>query len=287
MSTTGRVPLQLPLLPASDFCQRWREQRVVWRHRYAAGETFVPHGYEVAPIGRPETADFLRDHHYLHKLPANRFRFGLLRGADLVGIAVLGPGMPHTLGALFPDLEPAESVVLDRFALLDDVKALGETWFLARVFALLRSGGIEAVATFSDPWPRRDRHGRSVHVGHIGTVFQAASAIYTGLTARETFHQLHDTGELVHRRALSKFRNGERSSGYLETVLLGVGAPPRWANESPDAWLARVLPLVSSPYVHGGNHRYAFLIGRHRRHVRVATPARPYPKQRTPSMGVR
>jgi hypothetical protein len=102
---------------------------VVWRHRHAAGETFVPHGYEVAPIGRPETADFLRDHHYLHKLPANRFRFGLRRGADLVGIAVLGPGMPHTLGALFPDLEPAESVVLDRFALLDDVKALGETWF--------------------------------------------------------------------------------------------------------------------------------------------------------------
>jgi len=195
--------------------------------------------------------------------------------------------MPHTLGALFPDLEPAESVVLDRFALLDDVKALGETWFLARVFALLRSAGIEAVATFSDPWPRRDRHGRSVHVGHIGTVFQAASAIYTGLTARETFHQLHATGELAHRRALSKFRNGERSSRYLERVLLGVGAPPRWPNESPDAWLARVLPLVSSPYVHGGNHRYAFLIGRHRRHVRVATPAQPYPKQRTPSLGVR
>ena len=150
----ARVPLQLPLLPASDFCQRWREQRVVWRHRHAAGETFIPLGYEVAPIGRPQTADFLRDHHYLHKLPANRFRFGLLRGADLVGIAVLGPGMPHTLRALFPDLEPAaESLVLDRFALLDEVKALGETWFLARVFALLRTAGIEAVATCSDPWP--------------------------------------------------------------------------------------------------------------------------------------
>ena len=77
-------------------------------------------------------------------------------------------------------------LVLDRFALLDDVKALGETWFLARVFALLRSAGIEAVATFSDPLPGRDRHGRSIHVGHIGTVFQAASAIHTGLTARET-----------------------------------------------------------------------------------------------------
>jgi len=143
-------------------------------------------------------------------------------------------------------------------SLLDDVKALGETWFLARVFALLRSAGIEAVTTFSDPWPRLDRHGRSVHVGHIGTVFQAASAIYTGLTARETFHQLHDTGELVHRRAVSKFRNGERSSHYLETVLLGVGAPPRWPNETPDAWLDRVLPLVSSPYVHGATTAMRF-----------------------------
>jgi len=281
VSTTSRVPLQLPLLPASNLCQRWREHRVVWRHRHAAGETFIPRGYEVAPIGRPQTADFLRNHHYLHKLPANRFRFGLLDGADLVGIAVLGPGMPHTLRALFPDLEPAaESLVLDRFALLDDVKALGETWFLARVFALLRAAGIGAVATFSDPWPRRDRYGRSVHVGHIGTVFQAASAIYTGLTARETFHQLHDTGELVHRRALSKFRNGERSSRYLETLLLGVGAPPRWSSEKPDAWLDRVLPLVNSPYVHGGNHRYAFLIGRHRRRLRIGTSAQPYPKHR-------
>jgi hypothetical protein len=104
---------------------------------------------------------------------------------------------------------------------------------------------------------------------------------------RRSGPQLHATGDLVHRRALSKFRNSERSSRYLETVLLGVGAPPRLPNESPDAWLAQVLPLVSSPYVHGGNHRYAFLIGRHRRHVRVATPAQPYPKQRTSSLGVR
>jgi len=107
VSTTSRVPLQLPLLPASDLCQRWREQRVVWRHRHAAGETFIPRGYEVAPIGTPQTAEFLRDHHYLHKLPATRFRLGLLHGVDLVGIAVLGPGMPHTLRALFPALEPA------------------------------------------------------------------------------------------------------------------------------------------------------------------------------------
>jgi hypothetical protein len=114
MSITARVPLQLPLLPASDFCQRWREQRVVWRHRHAAGETFVPRGYEVAPIGRPQTADFLRDHHYLHKLPANRFRFGLLRGADLVGIAVLGPGMPHPPRAV-PRPRAANDVLSNRY----------------------------------------------------------------------------------------------------------------------------------------------------------------------------
>jgi hypothetical protein len=275
------MPRQLPLLPASDSCLRWRDQKVYWRQRYAAGETFVPTGFEVGSIGRSETADFLRQHHYLPTLPANRFRFGLLRGTELAGIAVLGPGMPHTLRALFPDLEPAtESLVLDRFALLDDVKALGETWFLARVFAQLRADGVEAVATFSDPWPHRDRHGRTVHVGHIGTVFQAASAIYTGLSRRETFHQLHETGDLVHRRALSKVRNGERSSGYVEALLRRAGAPARWPGEATGAWLERVLPLVSSPYVHGGCHRYAFLIGRHRRRVRIAAVAHAYPKQR-------
>ena len=103
----------------------------------------MPTGFGVGPIGRSETAGFLRQHHYLPALPANRFRFGLLRGTEFVGVAVLGPGMPHTLRALFPDLEPAaESPVLDRFALLDDVKALRETWFLVRVFGLLRAEGL-------------------------------------------------------------------------------------------------------------------------------------------------
>jgi hypothetical protein len=90
-------------------------------HRHAAGETFTRGGYEVAPIARPQTADFLRDHHYLHKLPANRFRFGLLRGADLVGIAVPGPGMPHTLRALFPDLEPAGRSRCDGLGIVNDM----------------------------------------------------------------------------------------------------------------------------------------------------------------------
>ena len=114
----------------------------------------------------------------------------------------------------------------------------------------------------------------------IGTVFQAASAIYTGLSRRETFHQLHETGELVHRRALSKVRNGERSGHYVEALLRRAGAPARWPDEATGAWLERVLPLVSSPYVHGGCHRYAFLIGRHRRRVRIAAVAHAYPKQR-------
>ena len=114
----------------------------------------MPTGFEVGPIGRSETSDFLRQHHYLPALPANRFRFGLLRGTELVGVAVLGPGMPHTLRALFPNLAPAaESLVLDRFALHDDVKALGETWFLARVFALLRADASRP----SRPSPTRGR----------------------------------------------------------------------------------------------------------------------------------
>jgi hypothetical protein len=93
-----------------------------------------------------------------------------------------------------------------------------------------------------------------------------------GLSATE-MGQLHETGELVHRRALSKVRNGERSSGYVEALLRRAGAPPRWPGEATCAWLERVLPLVSSPYVHG-------LIGRHRRRVRIAAVAHAYPKQR-------
>ncbi len=66
--------------------QRWRERRDSYR---PAGEPINTRCYEVAPIVTDrEAKGFVLGHHYSGSYPAARYRFGLYRGAELVGVAV-------------------------------------------------------------------------------------------------------------------------------------------------------------------------------------------------------
>ena len=149
--------------------QRWREHRDSYR---PAGEPIRTSAYDVAGIAEDRVAKaFVLDHHYSGSFPAARFRFGLYRGAQLVGVAVFSqPVRNEVLTGPFPMLPAAEAVELGRFVLLDDVPANGETWFLARAFELLPAEGIRGVVSFSDPVPRRRSDGTLVMTGHIGNI---------------------------------------------------------------------------------------------------------------------
>src|SRR5262245_32834628 len=140
--------------------QRWREQRDSYR---PAGELIQTDQYEVAEIADDRTAKaFVLDHHYSGCYPSARFRFGLYRGQDLVGVAVFShPCSDKVLTSVFPMLPARDAVELGRFVLLDQVPGNGETWFLARAFELLR-GRIGGVVSFSDPMPRALADGRVV-----------------------------------------------------------------------------------------------------------------------------
>lgn len=70
--------------------QRWRDQRGSYR---PAGEVIRPAEFEVAAIADDATAKaFVTRHHYSRRYPAARFRFGLYRRSELVGVAVLPDG---------------------------------------------------------------------------------------------------------------------------------------------------------------------------------------------------
>lgn len=262
-------------------CQRWMDGRHSWRHRSEGG--FDRSRYEVAALPDADAKAFVLRHHYSHSYPAATARFGLYCAETLVGVAVLSvPANTKALTGVFPGLVPfSESIELGRFVLVDDVPANGESFFLARAFEMAAAQGVRGVVSFSDPQPRRAAGGALVIPGHVGTIYQATNAHYLGRGTARTLRLLPD-GTVLNARSLQKVRGQERGHVAVEEQLVSLGAVARARREDPTAWLGRALVQVGSRCVrHGGNHRYAFILGRtstERRHVALAMTGQPYPK---------
>lgn len=252
--------------------QRWRERRDLYR---PAGETIVTAHYEVAPIPDDRTARaFVEQHHYSGAYVAARRRFGLYWGGLLVGVAVFSVPMQ---GAVLDRLPcPREAAVeLGRFVLLDRVPGNGETWMLARCFELLRREGFEGVVSFSDPLPRASAAGAVVFGGHVGTIYQAASAVYDGRNRAHTIRLLPD-GTVISDRTIAKIRSRERGWRYAAAQLERAGATPLGEDTDARAWLAAWLPQLTRTARHPGKHRYLF--GLDRAVKRALPKSQPYPK---------
>jgi len=253
-------------------CQRWTDRRSSYR---PAGETIVPSRFEVASIpGDRQARDFVERHHYSGSFPAARERFGLYERGSLVGVAVFSQPVNNRTLEVFPD--PASSVELGRFVLLDEVPANGETWFLSRAFELLRREGYSGIVSFTDPLPRQEPGtGRLVFKGHIGTIYQASSAVYAGRSLPDTMHLLPD-GSVLNKRTLQKIRSRCQGWRYACGKLERFGAAPLLADEDSAAWLNRWLPLLAVRVRHPGNHRYLWQLDKRQR--RALPAGLPYPK---------
>jgi hypothetical protein len=256
----------------ASFVQRWRDRRGFYR---PAGEPIATNRYEVAVIPDDKTAEaFVVRHHYAASYPAARFRVGLYRGAELVGLVVLSQPMHNAVLAPLR-LSLAESAELGRLVLLDDVPANGESWLVARAFELARAAGFRGIVSDADPMLTRDVTGRVVCRGHVGTVYQATNAVYFGQTDRRTRYLLPD-GRVFLQRGASKIRNRERGWQGAAAKLERYGAPHLGEREDARAWLTTWLPRLTRRVRHPGNHRYLFALDKHAR--RLLPPTKPYPK---------
>jgi hypothetical protein len=251
--------------------QRWRNHRTLYR---PAGEVIRPADYEVAAIHSDHEAKaFVLAHHAFKTYPAARFRFGLYRHGQLVGVAVFShPCNDLVLTRVFR-CDPTLAVELGRFVLLDSVPGNGESWFLGGCFTQLRRFDLVGVLTFSDPVPRRNVAGDIVVPGHLGTVFQAHNGVYVGPGTARTLRLLPD-GRVLSDRAIQKIRSGEPGWRYAAAALERFGASP--VSEDRRAWLAEWLPRLTRPLPHPGNYRYAWPLNRTAR--RLMPAGLPYPK---------
>lgn len=276
------APVQAPLFDLS-MCQRWTARRESWR---PAGELFDPRRFEVLPIADDTTAaTYVTANHYSGSYVAALHRLGLYEAGRLRGVAVYSnPAGERVLTCVLPDLVPfRESVELGRFVLDDAVPGNAESWFLARCHEYLTGAGVAGVVSFADPVPRRQPTGELITPGHLGTIYQASNAIYTGRAYARTLWVLPD-GSVFNGQALQKIRDQKRGHEYAERQLIRWGAQPMRAGEDPRAWLREARTACGITYYrHPGVYRYVFTLGanaRARRAVRVALPSLPYPKIR-------
>lgn len=259
--------------------QRWRNGRDSYRP--ADDERFEPRHYEVALVTRDaDVRPFVARHHYSASLPnSGRYRFVLVDNrlpADerVVGASVFGsPSGPSVLSAAFPFLTSPnqEAAELQRLVLVDEVRKNGESWFVSQCFRTLKLAGLEAVVSYSDPSPRWDADGVVVMPGHVGCVYQALSAWYTGRARARWSWYVAESGHQINERDLTKVRakcpccgSGKSADGGLGAVerLVGWGARRPKRGECFRSWLAAVLPTLGERRRHGGNHRYVWGIAK-------------------------
>ena len=197
--------------------------------------------YQIAPVPRPQARAYIEAHHYLRTAPrAPTVALGLWQGATLIGVALIGVSCSEAARAFpFGPAYKTHVLELTRFHVLDGTPRNTESWFLARVRRRLdrRLWGLLA---FADP-----------SAGHVGTLYQASSALYLGQTrARRAYR---DSAGRTHSE-----RQGRTTFSAATATAYG--------------WTAVPQPP---------KHRYLFLLGGplQRHYVRQAlrVPVLPYP----------
>jgi hypothetical protein len=185
---------------APERADRWRKGKLY----QARDNTFHSEDHELLT---PETIDlgearrFVAEHHYLAGLPDSiRFVYGLWHkpSGQLVGVAAFGsPAYPHVLPSSFPGVKHLTQVgsELVRLVLLDEVPKNGESWFVGAAFKDLRQRDQQAVISFSDP-----------AAGHVGGVYKALGAGYTGQSKKDRGWTYLDTGTPVTPNDRSKLK---------------------------------------------------------------------------------
>jgi hypothetical protein len=272
----------------TEVTQRRRDGQDVYR---PAGETINPRHYEVARIDRETAKAFVEKHHYSGTYPAGRRMFGYFetKTGRHVGTAVFGNGGNNkTVTNVLPG-EAVESHELLRFVLLDCVPGNGETHFLSPCFEALKREGFLGVVSMADPVPRTNSEDVTVFPGHIGTIYQAFNAFYTG-TATARSKRLFPDGTVYDGRTIAKARSDKKGWRYAAEQLFehglskGITPVPESLAERR-RWVDYWLPKVTDELDHPGNYRYVWgLTWTVRRHVRKLFPPQldcyKYPKVR-------
>ena len=129
-------------------------------------------GLTVSRVDGAVGAAFVRLHHYSKSCRAGAQCYGLYQDGQLAGvIAFFPPAQVSVRACVFGSDRYLRVTELHRSICLDAAPRNSESFFVSRALRLFAQDNqhIWAVLSYADEW-----------AGHIGTVYQATNAIYTG-----------------------------------------------------------------------------------------------------------
>ena len=199
----------------------------------------------VEKISAGRGKSFVKEHHYSKGIHNGPMCYGLFDDWDLVGVCAFAtPSSENVCASVFGKDSKRSVTELHRLVLLDEVPKNSESWFIARALKSLKKDRpyYNAVLSFADSTQ-----------GHLGIIYQATNAIYTGVTSKAMFY-LDETGRLRHPRqnGVNITKNQAISKGW-------------------------------EPVMREGKYRYLYLLADNRQHKRklvkeLLLPDLPYPK---------
>jgi hypothetical protein len=261
-----------------DFTQRWRRRKALFLQRQVF---FNPRHHEIENIPTKSAAEWIIKHHYLGSFPSATVCYGIFRHGELSGVSVLGTAQhKNTIPNVFGKSHAKDCLLLQRFALLDALEFNAESYFLARVRALLKGEGYCGILTMSDETAKTDLLGNITFPEHIGTIFKSDNAVYLGRSDK-SIEYLFSDGSVLSNRSFSKLVNGESGWNYMARKFESYGASncPPTASERRE-WGFYWRNQLTRKQQNTGKLRYAWSL-----HPKVTLPASlPYPRFRLNEM---
>jgi len=201
------------------------------------------HDLLVKPITALAAKMMLERHHYLHSLPGGtKLAFGIFLGYRLLGALTLGVG-PISAPCLVRGASNDDCLTLSRLWLSDELPPNSESRVISIIIRELRKyTSIRFLLSYADP-----------SQGHVGTIYQAAGWLYTGLSEPMARYDLGD-GKARHCRSVGH-AYGSHNLSYLKSIGVQV----------------RLVPQVPK-------HRYVYFVDPTWR-SRLLAPVLPYPKK--------
>jgi hypothetical protein len=197
----------------------------------------------VATASTSDVSEFTRRYHYTRHSGADSWRWGLWHGVTLMGVVSYNNGSNTSTANVFGDEHRSHVWHMGRLALADHAPRNSESRLIAGSLRLIRSEypDVWAVLTYAD-----------TDAGHLGYVYQATNAIYTGTGGDPRVYTDATGKRLTHRP--------------------GHGTITR-ADAARRDWVQHLAPP---------KHRYLYVLGnkteRRNRMAQLQLPTLPYPK---------
>lgn len=157
---------------------------------------------EVIRVSRADTLPFLLGIHYAKRTPSISWAFGLMVDGYLEGVITYGtPSSSPLRRGLAGDFYSGDVIELNRLCLKSNTKNHASI-LVSRSLKLIRENKI--VVSFAD-----------ISQGHTGIVYQAASFLYCGLSAKRTDWKIRGMEHLHGQTVADEFRGQPNRSALM------------------------------------------------------------------------